>query len=97
MHERRRHSREEVYFPVQIDSQDKTDRVGVARNSSASGLLIGTPSRFAVGDQVDLTFAFRYGEPYQKIHGRVVRVTVDDQADLFRQLVAVEVVPRRAA
>jgi hypothetical protein len=97
MHERRRHTREEVYFPVQIDSKEKSERVGVARNSSASGLLIGTPSRFSVGEELDLTFTVQYGGPYQKKHGRVVRVTLDDQADLFRQLVAVEIVPKRAA
>lgn len=43
MPERRRHQREERYFPVQIDSAEKSDRIGIARNCSASGLLIGTP------------------------------------------------------
>ncbi len=97
MPERRRHKREEIYFPVQIDSAEKTERVGIARNSSASGLLIGTPSHFSVGDELDLTFSLKYGEPYQTAHGRVVRIALDDQADLFRRLVAVELVPKRAA
>ena len=97
MYERRRHSREEVFFPVQIDSTEKADRIGVARNSSPTGLLIGTPSHFEVGDEVVLTFALQYGEPYQQVHGRIVRVTMDEQADLFRRLIAVQLESQHAA
>lgn len=97
MPERRRHQREEIYFPVQIDSAEKADRVGIARNSSVSGLLIGTPSHFSVGDELDLTFSLKYGEPQQRVHGRVVRITLDEQADLFRRLIAVELDSKLAA
>ncbi len=97
MPERRRHQREEIYFPVQIDSAEKSDRIGIARNCSASGLLIGTPSHFSVGEELELRFALKYGGPQQRVHGRVVRVSLDEQADLFRRLLAVELVPERAA
>ena len=89
MSDRRRHSRTDVFFPVRIDSPQKSDRIGVARNSSASGLLIGTPSHFAVGDPLVLTFGTTYGEPERRMKGRVVRVDLDEEADLFYRLVAV--------
>jgi hypothetical protein len=97
MLERRRHYRVDVFFPVQIDSTHKSDRIGIARNSSHSGLLIGTPSHFQVGDELELTYAPAFGQPYQKVKGHVVRINLDEEADLFRQLVAVELESRSAA
>jgi len=97
MLERRRHARVDVFFPVQIDTTQKADRIGIARNSSHSGLLIGTPSHFQVGEELVLTFAPVFGQPHQKVKGHVVRTSLDEEADLFRQLVAVELETRIAA
>lgn len=97
MPERRRESRREDFFPVRIDSARKPDRLGVVRNSSSSGLLIGTPSRFEVGDEVDLTFSPRLGDPPRRCRARVVRVALDPEADLFYRLVAVQLETHQAA
>lgn len=97
MHDRRRHAREEAFFPVQIDSTEKADRVGMVRNRSDSGLLIGTPSRFSVGEKLRLTFAPEPGQTRRAVVGRVVRTGIDDEADLFRQLIGVELQTENAA
>jgi PilZ domain len=89
MSERRRHGRREVFLPMRIDSREKSDRIGVTRNASESGLLIGTPSHFAVGDHLELTFAEGAGVT-RALQARVVRVALDPNAGLFRRLVAVE-------
>lgn len=57
---------------VELSSKDKPQRCGVTRNASEKGLLVVTPSRFAVGD--DLSVSVMLGETRGEVAGRVVRV-----------------------
>lgn len=70
--DRRRHERHRVCFPVKLDSDDKADRLGMCRNGSAGGMLFGTPSRFAVGDLLTLTFRVHAEHAGAQVRGRVV-------------------------
>jgi PilZ domain len=54
--DRRDHTRYDAFLAVQIDSNDKPGRLGVCQNLSSAGMLIATPSRFRVGERVDVTF-----------------------------------------
>jgi hypothetical protein len=100
MADRRIHTRHRINFPVQIDSERKKDRIGVARNVSVRGLLLGTPSRFQPGERVtlELVLASERAER-ERVTGRVVRVSEDGDAGWFARLIAVEFdrdVPRLA-
>ncbi len=41
-------------FPVQLDSDTKRGRVGFCQRTSASTLIVATPSQFSVGDVLDV-------------------------------------------
>lgn len=88
MSERRRHQRHRAAFPVQIDGDEKKDRIGVARNASISGVLVGTPSRFSAGERVTLSLKF-VGEPDLRVRGRIVRIDADKRSDWFNRILAV--------
>jgi hypothetical protein len=72
---RRRASRHVVVVPVQIDSAERKDRLGVTRDVSESGTLLLSNSKFAVGEKLAVTF---YVTPDsstgRKVQGEVVRV-----------------------
>jgi hypothetical protein len=91
MKERRRYLRQRLFVPVEIDGEKKKDRIGVARNASACGMLFGTPSHFEVGERVTLRLALHPKVSERvTVSGRIVRVAVDDAADWFARLVAVK-------
>lgn len=91
MQERRRHRRQAVNFPVTIDAELKKGRIGMVENTSVSGMLLGTQSRFEPGQELCLRFRLRVDDPSETaVHGRVVRTFVDDGRDMFRRLVAVQ-------
>jgi Tfp pilus assembly protein PilZ len=90
MPERRRHPRHRATFPIQIDTAQKKQRLGVARNASVNGVLIGTGSRFDAGERVSLALQF-HGEAQQwRVSGRIVRVASDRTSDWFSRILAVE-------
>lgn len=76
--------------PVQIDSQEKPGRVGMACNASATGMLVGTQSRFQVGQWVDLSFKPTLEAAWMRARGRIVRIEIDEARELFRRLIAIE-------
>ena len=91
MTERRRYARHRLAFPIRLDSKRKTGRIGMCRNGSISGLLLGTPSRFRLGER--LLLAFRVSERHQQekqLQGTIVRVEEDTPDSWFNRLVAVE-------
>jgi hypothetical protein len=91
MEERRRYLRQRLFVPVEIDGEKKKDRIGVARNASACGMLLGTPSHFEVGERVTLRLALAPQVSERLIvSGRIVRIAVDDAADWFARLVAIK-------
>ena len=75
---------------VELSSQGKPGRCGVTRNISDRGLLIVTPSRFAVGDAVDV--AVHAGAELGRASARVVRVEENGAGspEVWRYRLAVE-------
>jgi hypothetical protein len=61
-----------VVLAVELSSKSKPGRCGVTRNASGKGLLIVTPSRFSVGDELDV--AVHVGERSGRSSAKVVRV-----------------------
>lgn len=85
----RRHSRHEIRFPLEIDSPAKGGRVGVAKNLSRGGLLLGTPSRFNPGQRVRLRFKTKNDGPRYDLVGTVVRSANDPEGGWLSRLVAI--------
>jgi hypothetical protein len=79
-----------VVLAVELSSKSKPGRCGVTRNASGKGLLIITPSRFAVGDELDL--AVHVGDHSGRASARVVRVeeNAKDSCETWRYRLAVE-------
>lgn len=75
--EHREHDRLRVCFPLDIDAPGKHNRFGVTRNVSASGMLFGTRSRFALGQRLRITFRVSSTAPEYSVRGRVVRLGRD--------------------
>jgi hypothetical protein len=90
MRERRRAPRHTFVVPVHIDAVDKPGRVGMAENASATGMLIGTQSRFQVGQWLLLRFKPRVEAPWVPVRGRIVRIELDEERELFRRLIAID-------
>lgn len=87
---RRSYPRIPAILAVELSSAEKPGRCGVTRNASGRGLLIVTPSRFSVGDE--LTLAVHVGEHKGRVGARVVRVEENgrDSAEVWRYRLAVE-------
>jgi len=72
---RRRSERHVVVVPVQIDSAQRKERLGVTRDVSQSGTLLLSNSKFTVGEKLELTFYVSQDpNSAQKAVGEVVRV-----------------------
>lgn len=89
---RRRFRRHRVVFPVEVSSPKKPGRLGMCRNGSACGMLVGTPSRFEMGDELVLSFQVRSGAPENVVKGKIVRVAeeLENRDHWCHRLVAVE-------
>lgn len=73
--ERRRRNRYRVCFPVSIDAGERTNRMGIVRDVSASGVCLNTPSRFDPGESVSITLLLPEQKPGQiRVSALVVRV-----------------------
>jgi hypothetical protein len=75
---------------VELSSEAKPGRCGVTRNASGKGLLIVTPSRFSVGDHLQLSL--HVGTQSGRVAARVVRVEENgpDSSEVWRYRLAVE-------
>jgi len=72
---RRRSDRRVVVVPVQIDSAQRKERLGVTRDVSKSGTLFLSNSKFAVGEKLQVTFYVSADtDAAHKTEGEVVRV-----------------------
>jgi hypothetical protein len=89
---RRRHDRHRVVFPIKVSSTPKEGRIGMCRNGSASGMLLGTPSRFDIGDELTLRFSVRAGSPENLVTAKIVRIGKEaaNRDHWCHRLVAVE-------
>lgn len=70
--ERRRHRRVPAFCAVELSSADKPKRCGITRDASGRGLRVVTPSRFQVGDDLEVA-VYMDGEEV-RLTGRAVRV-----------------------
>jgi hypothetical protein len=72
---RRRSLRHLVVVPVQVDSAERKERLGVTRDVSGSGARFLSNSKFAVGERLQVTF-YLSSKPdaSKKRQGEVVRV-----------------------
>ena len=72
---RRQATRRVVVVPVQIDSAERKERLGVTRDVSQSGTLLLSNSKFAIGEKLDVTFYVSSdAKSGKKIQGEVVRI-----------------------
>jgi len=72
---RRRANRRVVVVPVQIDSAQRKERLGVTRDVSNTGTLFLSNSKFAIGEKLQVTFFVSPDSTNgQKTVGEVVRV-----------------------
>jgi hypothetical protein len=87
---RRKVPRLPVVLAVELSSKTKPGRCGVTRNASGKGLLIVTPSRFAVGEE--LALSVHAGDKSGHVGARVVRVeeNAPDSSEMWRYRLAVE-------
>ncbi len=89
--DRRTLSRQKAFLAVEIDTATRKKRVGVTRDASRRGLLIASPSRFAVGESLDLKVLVpSRGEV--ALQARVTRVEENpvDSHEMWRWRFAVE-------
>lgn len=89
MEHKRRHARRTIRFPLALETPAKPGRVGVARDVSVSGVLLGTPSRYALGQRVRVRFRPRADGPTVDIAGTVVRSERNPEGDWLSRLVAI--------
>jgi hypothetical protein len=87
---RRSEPRMPVVLAVELSSKAKPGRCGVTRNASGKGLLIVTPSRFSVGDELDLSV--HVGTQRGRVAAKVVRVEENgkDSVEVWRYRLAVQ-------
>lgn len=86
--QRRKSPRVPLVLAVELSSKEKPGRCGVTRNASDGGLLLVTPSRFEVGEQLSVA---AFVGPYQsRIAARVVRVEENElgSAEVWRYRMA---------
>lgn len=89
MDNRRRHERHRVYYPISIDTHAKRERVGMARNTSVSGLMFGSPSQFDPGERVWLSFKVTNQQAEACITGTILRASQDPNGGWFSRTYAV--------
>jgi hypothetical protein len=88
MTDRRGHERHTANVVVGISTTERQDRVGVTSDVSATGLLLHSLSRFAIGERV--TLVFRTQDVESEAIGRVVRAGRDTSWQMFPNVSAVE-------
>jgi hypothetical protein len=87
MSERRTHERRPANVVVAVSTDERKDRVGVTSDVSATGLLLHSLSRFAVGERVSVLYRFNGVESIAR--GWVVRAGRDDRWQMFPNTSAV--------
>jgi hypothetical protein len=77
--DRRRLTRYQVWFPVQLASS-QLGGLGMTHNVAAGGMLLASSAELAPGERVKVTFAVPPTSTLREHEGRVVRVE-DNPAD----------------
>ncbi len=87
---RRETKRHNVCFPIEINTGSQP-RVGLSRNASVTGLLLGSDKSFEPGQALSLKFRVGTGEEHLTVGAKVVRTEVNNEAHiiLWRHLAAV--------
>ena len=76
MDDRRQSQRQNTTIVVELESPDgkRGTRVGITRDASSGGLLVGCSSRYDVGQELVLVFQRSPGSPQLRARCEVVRV-----------------------
>ncbi len=93
--ERRTSPRIRAALPVNIDGSVRKRRFGISRDTSATGMLLATPSKFEIGEELALTVYFGVQES-RAVRGRVIRVETNplDSAETWRYRLALAYLER---
>ena len=90
MNERRNYPRHPASIPVSVSSADRKDRVGVALDVSAGGLLFHGVSRFVPGELVTIKIAVT-PDGDRVLTGKVLRTfRATEPHHLFRHISAIK-------
>jgi hypothetical protein len=91
MSDARRYPRAPLCVPIGIEGERVRAGVGLTRDASVEGLLIGATRRFEAGERVVLRVVFEPGFREAVVHGRVVRLEEEfgDAAQFFPFRIAV--------
>lgn len=82
--------RETVYSPININTHERRDRVGMIREMSRTGALFHSRSRFELGERLTMKYRAEHGD-YAFAEGTVVRAYRDACDDtMFPFLTAVK-------
>lgn len=89
--ERRRAQRVPTYVAVEINSSTRKGRIGVSRDANGRGILVATPTRFEVGEEVELDlYLSKQKKIVVKGHVRRVETTDDLPHELWRYRLGIE-------
>jgi hypothetical protein len=90
MSERRRFPRRPIWKPVNVNTMERRDRVGMIRDMSETGVLFHSRSRFAIGERVSIEFR-PDANTIGSAAGQVVRAFRDTNEDtLFPYVTAIQ-------
>ena len=95
--DRRTSTRMPATIAVEIDGQSRKGRLGVTRDASQTGLLMATPSRFDIGEELDLKLYV--GHDIKHVRGRVARIETNPprSTEMWRYKLAIQLIEPLAA
>jgi hypothetical protein len=88
--DRRFSTRRPTIIAVEIDGTERKGRLGVSRDTSQTGMLMATPSRFEIGEELSLKLFVNH--TCEEVRGRVIRVETTPMKgnEIWRYRLAVE-------
>jgi hypothetical protein len=73
--QRREHARYNIWFPVQVDSEELNDAMAVNHNIGAGGMLIALSAELKTGEDVTVTFRLPpEGDQERRLRGTILRI-----------------------
>ena len=95
--DRRTSTRMPAIIAVEIDGRDRKGRLGVTRDASQTGFLMASPSRFDLGEELDLKLYL--GREVKRVRGRVARVETNSprSTEMWRYRLAIQLIEPLAA
>ncbi len=82
MSEQRRSERHQCTELININTDTRKDRAGLAKDMSENGMRFHSRSKFALGERVDVLIHIST-VGYKKVSGRVVRTSLQPDYSMF--------------